>query len=115
MCALASYCGWGVFTTAPRLELQAILEGVLGSRNVYHQPPATISMVYPCIVYQMDNARTAFAGNKPYKYDKRYQITVIDRDPDSPIPDKIAMLESAVFVQRFTANNLHHSVFALYF
>lgn len=72
-------------------------------------------MEYPCIVYQMDNARTEFAGNRPYTYRKRYQITVMDRDPDSVIPDAIAMLESARFDRHFTANNLHHSVLTLYF
>lgn len=74
-----------------------------------------MSMEYPCIVYQMDNARTSFAGDRPYIYTKRYQITVIDRDPDSLIPDTIAWLESALFDRHFTANNLHHSVFTLYF
>lgn len=74
-----------------------------------------MQMQYPCIVYQMDNARTEFAGNKPYMYSKRYQISVIDRNPDSVIPDAIAALESAIFSTHFTANNLHHSVFSLYF
>lgn len=72
-------------------------------------------MQYPCIVYQMDNARTEFAGNLPYVYEKRYQITVIDPDPDSKIPDRIARLQTSLFNQHFTANNLHHSVFTLYF
>lgn len=100
---------------APRLELQAILEQVLGSRNVYFQPPSNIAMQYPCIVYQLDNARTEFAGNRPYVYTKKYQVTFIDRDPDNVIPDRIAHLETAVLVTHFTANNLHHSVFTLYF
>lgn len=72
-------------------------------------------MQYPCIVYQIDNARTEFAGNRPYMYRKRYQVTVIDRDPDSLIPDVIAYLESAHFNRYYAANNLHHSVFTLYF
>ncbi len=98
---------------APRLDLHALL-GTLAD-HVYFQPPATMQMQYPCVVYQQDYARTEFAGNKPYVYSKRYQITVIDRDPDSLIPDKIAMLETALFDRHFTANNLHHSVFTLYF
>lgn len=73
-----------------------------------------MDMEYPCIVYEVDNARTAFAGNRPYMYKKRYQITVIHEDADSDIPDRIAWLESAVFDRHFTANNLHHSVFTLY-
>lgn len=74
-----------------------------------------MGMQYPCIVYQVDTARTQFAGNRPYVNTKRYQITVIDRDPDSIIPDTVAWLGSAIFDRHFTANNLHHSVFTLYF
>lgn len=98
-----------------RLSLQTLLEETLGSPHAYFQPPNNLAMVYPCIVYQMDNARTKFAGNKPYMYKKRYQITVIDTDPDSDIPNRVAFLESALFDRHFTANNLHHSVFTLYF
>ena len=98
---------------APRLDLQEVLLQI--TPHVYFQPPASLEMQYPCIVYEMDNARTEFAGNKPYMYAKRYQVTAIDRDPDSLIPDTIAWLPSAVFDRHFTANNLHHSVFTLYF
>ena len=98
-----------------RLELQTLLELTLGSEHVYYQPPANVKMQYPCIVYQIDAARTEFAGNKPYKYDKRYQITIMHKDPDSDIPDRVAMLPKSTFDTHFTANNLHHSVFTLYF
>lgn len=100
---------------APRLELHSILKAIPGIVDAYFQPPADMKMQYPCVVYQIDNARTEFAGNMPYMYKKRYQVTVINRDPDSVIPDIVAMLESALFDRHFTANNLHHSVFTLYF
>ncbi len=98
-----------------RLELHALLKQILASDNVYHQPPATLQMSYPCIVYQVDGAESEFAGNKPYMVTKRYQITVIDRDPDSQIRDRLVWLDTAIFNRHFTANNLHHDVFTLYF
>ena len=64
---------------ASRLDLQTILESLLGSQNVYFQPPSDLQMTYPCIVYKRDNASTEFAGNKPYRYEKRYQVTFIVR------------------------------------
>lgn len=100
---------------APRLELQTLLEGLLGSDKVYFQPPANVQMVYPCIVYHRDYAETQFAGNNPYRYEKRYQVTVIDRNPDSAIPDKVAQLPKCLFNRFFTADNLNHDVFKLYF
>lgn len=98
-----------------RLDLQTLFENLLGSRNVYFQPPANVQMKYPCIVYNRDNADTKFAGNKPYRNVKRYQVTVIDRDPDSAIPDKIAGLPMCSFNRFFTADNLNHDVFTLFF
>lgn len=98
-----------------RLELQTLLETILGSRNVYFQPPANVQMQYPCIVYNRDNADTKFAGNKPYRNVKRYQVTVIDRNPDSVIPDKIAALPMCSFNRFFTADNLNHDVYTLFF
>lgn len=98
-----------------RLQLQSLLEEVLGTDNVYFQPPANVQMQYPCIIYARDAAVTRFAGNKPYRYTKRYQVTVIDRDPDSEIPEKVANLPLCIHNRYFTADNLNHDVFNLYF
>ena len=99
----------------PRLQLQALLEGLLQSSNVYFQPPANVQMKYPCIVYQRATMDTKFADNKPYSRAKRYQVTVIDRNPDSDIPDKVASLPLCVHNRFYTANNLNHDVFNLYY
>lgn len=100
---------------AQRLELQALLKSLLGSDNVYFQPPPTVNMEYPAIVYNRDDVVIEFANNRPYKHKKRYQVTVIDPDPDSDIPDKIAELPLCSFDRFYTADNLNHDVFTLYF
>lgn len=98
---------------APRAELHALLSAL--APNVYFQPPSKTAMVYPAIVYHLDFADTEFAGNKPYSYTKRYQVTVIDRDPDSAIPDKVAALPMATFNRWFAVDNLNHQIFNLFF
>lgn len=98
-----------------RLELQNLLETILGSENVYFQPPANIQMQYPAIVYKLDDISTEFANNFPYQRSKRYQVTIIDRNPDTEIPERIAVLPMCLFSRRFVANNLNHDVFNLYF
>lgn len=98
-----------------RLELQSLLEETLGSRNVYFQPPENLSIKYPCIIYARDYADTKFADNKPYNTTKRYSVTVIDKDPDSLIPDKIANLPLCVFNRHFKADNLNHDTYNIYF
>lgn len=55
------------------------------------------------------------ADNAPYTVDKRYLVTVIDYDPDSPIPDKIEWLPKASFQRAFTTDQLNHYIFNLFF
>lgn len=100
---------------APRVKLQEILEEILGSTEVHFQPGPKTTMNYPAIVYNRDVARTAFASNSPYRYTKQYQVTVIDRNPDSAIPDKVAQLQLCTHVRWFASDGLNHDVFKLYF
>lgn len=98
-----------------RSDLQALLVSILGSSNVYFQPPESKRMVYPCIVYHRDALDSRFAGNAPYKQEKRYQVTIISIDPDSVVPDKVAKLPKCSFDRFYTADNLNHDVYNLYF
>lgn len=97
----------------PRLQLQTLLKTL--TPNVYFQPPANVQMKYPCIVYNRDTSDVQFAGNNPYRFTLRYQVTVIDADPDSVIPGKVAALPMCLRNRYFAADNLHHDVFNLYF
>lgn len=96
-----------------QLQIQSLLETLCS--HVYFQPPASISMQYPCIVYNRDFEDVQFAGNFPYRRDKRYQVTVIDSDPNSLIPDSVGQLPKSAFVRSFVADKLNHSVFSIYF
>lgn len=98
-----------------RLELQTILEDILGSRNVYFQPPESIKLVYPCIIYSRIPGTSTFAGDQPYTYLPRYEITAIHKDPDSLLPEKLVMLPKCRFERHFRKENLNHDVFNIYY
>lgn len=98
-----------------RLDLQTLLTSLLESSNVYFQPPPSLLMQYPCIVYERSTTNTEFADNRPYKHTKRYQVTVIDRNPDSDIPDRISNMPMCSHSRFFTANGLNHNVYDLFF
>lgn len=98
-----------------REDLHTLLKAVLGTSNVYFQPPASLTLAYPCIIYKRDRINTRFSGNKPYSHRTRYQVTVIDRDPDSQIPAKVAALPLCVFDRAYPADNLNHDVFTIFF
>ena len=100
---------------AQRQQLHSLLKSLLGSNNVYFQPPPNHQMSYPAIVYRRDNDYVSHAGNKPYNRLVRYQVMVIDPNPDSLIPGKIAALPLCSFNRFYTADKLNHDVFNLFF
>jgi len=98
-----------------RLEFHKILAGLLGSSNVYFQPPSTVKMQYPCIVYGRNKLETSYADNLAYSSRLAYTVTVIDANPDSVIPEKVSALPLCRFDRHYTAENLNHDVFNVYF
>lgn len=100
---------------AQRLDLHALLLSLLGLPNVYFQPPPTVNLQYPCIIYKRDNINTEYADNSPYKHKTRYQVTVIDRNPDSVIHRKVGELPLSSYDRFYTADSLNHDVYNLFF
>ena len=98
-----------------RLKLQALFEEILGSRNVYFQPPASIEMSYPAIRYSRSNIDNKFAHNSVYVQSNIYEIVVMDYDPDSEIVERVSKLPTCRFNRHYTADDLNHDVFTLHF
>lgn len=96
-----------------RLELQNLLESILGSRNVYYQPPESIKIKYPAIIYSRNNIDNNFADDIVYIQNHTYQIIVIDANPDSEIVNKISKLPMCRYNRHYTSDNLNHDVFIL--
>lgn len=97
-----------------RLDLHKKLVAALGSDHVYFQPPATVKMVYPCIVYARSDEYARHADNTKYLKATGYQVTVIDRKPDSDIPDRVGLIPLSRRNSHFVADGLHHDVFSIY-
>lgn len=98
-----------------RLELHESLVGILGTRNVYFQPPESIKMMYPAIVYSRSNIGNNFANNGVYGQSMHYKVTVIDKNPDSEIVSKVSKMNTAKFEQHFTSEGLNHDVFTIFY
>ena len=98
-----------------RLELHAVLLSILGSKHVYYQPPESVNMSYPAIVYTKVDERVVYANNTAYAGKTAYTVIVIDSDPDSLLPGKVGALPTCGFRTRYTANNLNHDVYRLYY
>lgn len=98
-----------------RVRLHEVLCGILDSRNVYYQPPNGLMMRYPAIVYKREEIKTDFADGGVYRKDIGYMVTVIDKNPDSEIVKRMSELRFCRFVRHYTADNLNHDVFIIYY
>ena len=100
---------------ADRLDLQNMLEELLGSRNVYYQPPESIKMQYDAIKYSKKNIMSRYANNAAYSMMDCYELIVIAKKPDHPVIKKLLMLPYCSFDRHYVADNLNHDVLTLYF
>ncbi len=98
-----------------RVELQYILEEILGSSEVYFQPPASVRMKYPAIVYSLNRMVDYHANDMPYVHNKSYTVILIDKDPDSVIVDKLSDLQFSSFDRWYASDNLNHFVFTIFY
>lgn len=96
-------------------DLQDKLKEILGSNNVYFQPPQTLKMKYPCFVFTRGSANHQFADNKTYQFTNRYSLTHIGYDPDPDIIKQVVTtFQMCTYDNHFVNDNLHHDVFSLY-
>ena len=95
-----------------RLKVSEMLHEICD--NVYFQPPPSKLLTYPCIVYKRSRINQVHADDDTYLFREQYSVTVIDSDPDSTLPDQVAMLKMCSMSQSFISDNLYHTVFTLY-
>jgi len=98
----------------PREELQSKLEELLGSRHVYYQPPESLKMEYPAIVYSFGSKHRMRADNGIYSVWDRYTITVIDRKPDNDVVNKLLEEQYCSYDRSYQSDNLYHDVLTIY-
>ena len=100
---------------ASRLELHEVLCGILNNNNCYFQPPSNVQMQYPAIVYSTKKIDGRYANDKMYSKLTCYELTLIDKNPDSEFIDKLLSLPYCSFDRPYDSDNLHHYVFTLYY
>lgn len=104
-----------------RLELNSLLESVIGLGKAHYQPPASYKLTYPCIVYERALDKDENADNITYMSKRKYTVTVIDRNPDTTYPDQIKQLRNTnknlqcALTKCYVADNLYHYSFDIYF
>lgn len=99
-----------------RIKLQEELEKILGSRNVYYQPPETLKIDYPCIVYELRKKISMKADNKKYLFNTAYSVTYISkRSNDEVIEQLLNNFEYSSYDRRYISDGLYHNTFTIYY
>lgn len=97
-------------------ELRALLRENFSTVHIYFQPPESIKLKYPCIVYNRQGYDVRRANNYSYNVQTQYDVTFITRDIESEFPRKI--LEHFRMIspgRNFVRDNLYHFPFTLYY
>ena len=100
---------------ASRHKLHDELIKALGNNRVYFQPPESVKLKYPCIIYKRATGFERNADDESYLMRIRYTITLIDPNPDSQIIEKIRRIHYCAFDRHYVADNLNHDVFNVYY
>ena len=98
-----------------RLDLHNKLVELLGSNNVYYQPPEDFKISYPAIIYSKQDIDIKYADNNGYNDINKYNIIVIDKIPDNIVINKILKLPLCSFDRHYNADNLNHDSITLYY
>lgn len=100
---------------ADRIELHSLLQELLGSSNVYYQPPESIKMQYDAIRYSKKDIMTRHANDGKYMMRDYYELIVISRLPDHPVIKKLLALPYCSYDRHYVADNLNHDVLTIYY
>ena len=100
---------------ASRQKLQTKLEELLGTKNVYYQPPASTKMEYTAIRFSIKKMDARYANNLVYSRMNCFEVIVIARRPEDPVIEKIMALPYCSFDRHYDSDNLSHDVFTLYY
>lgn len=82
-------------------------------KQVFFEPPETVKLTYPCIIYTRKPYLARHADNRNYTLTNQYDVTAIYKDPDSQLAKRIAELSRCRHERHYTADNLQHDAFTI--
>ena len=97
-----------------RIDLHNLLLEIAGP-NVYYQIPSNMKMKYPAVKYERGRIDNNHADNIVYSQNTSYTITVISKNPDEPIVEKISKIPTCEYDRDYIIDNLYHTVFKIYY
>ena len=98
-----------------RLKLDEMLKNLpcCCNCNVYYQPPESLKLNYPAILYSRERIDPKYADNIVYLQSRGYRIVVIDKDPDSEIVDAVSKLPGCRYDSNYKKDGFNYDVFSI--
>ena len=98
-----------------RLKLHQILKNILGTNNVYFQPPSNTKIQYPAIIYNRSDIESTYADNHTYRNTIKYDLTLIGRSPENEKIEQILNLPYCSYDRFYISDGLNHDSFSIYY
>lgn len=95
-------------------EARAILSKIVGHDRVYFQPPESIKMAYPAVVFHLSDLAATRGSNTVFSMRDRYTVTVMDKQP---FPEYLYDLQRVPYTSldtTYRVNGLNHFVYTMY-
>lgn len=101
---------------ASRIELNNKFKSLIRNDNVYFQPPESIKINYPAIIYDLARNESIIADNFSYKITKCYDVTIIFKDPEFNLSQiLLENFSNCTHIRRYVSDGLYHDILRLYY
>lgn len=99
-----------------RVELHGKLKKLIGSSNVYFQPPESVKLSYPCVIYSIGEGNAMHADSVLYNYVNSYELLFIFKSPNVNIIEQVlTTLPMCKMTRAYVTDNLNHYAFRVYY
>lgn len=98
-----------------RVDIQEKFKFLLGSNNVYYQPPANLKMKYPAIVYSLDGLDVKRFDNTRLINKNCFSVTHIYRNESENLVE--TMLKNFVYISfdnRSIVDGIYNDHYTIY-
>lgn len=99
----------------PSTDLHDVLKNLMPGIPIYFQPPESIRMQYPCLIYTIDGTNSVHADNIKYADTRIYQLILVQRQPDTYLLDVVNSLQMCEHTGRLVVGGLYQDQFRLFF
>lgn len=94
-----------------RVKVQNMLKSIVP--NVYFQPPESVKIEYPCVIYDLSQIKPMYANDSVYNIHDAYSITYITRKADDLNLAAMATIPCIRHDRTYVSEGLYHHVFTL--